>query len=54
VPKAIGLVVSQGKATLTELDTVYGSEDLADFLEIIMVDLHNERVARELGNADHH
>jgi hypothetical protein len=34
-------VVSKGKATLHELDTVYSTEDLYDMLEIISVDSHN-------------
>jgi len=38
------MVVSAGKATLHELDTVYGLEDLCDMLEIIAVDIHNRRV----------
>ncbi len=41
VPKAIGAVISKGFATLHELDTVYGSEDLYSMLEIITVDAHN-------------
>ena len=44
VPRTIGMVVSAGKATLHELDTVYGLEDLCDMLEIIAVDIHNRRV----------
>jgi len=34
-------------ATLSELDTVYGAEDLYDMLEIISVDAHNNRVANK-------
>nr|WP_255701749.1 transcription elongation factor GreA [Bordetella sp. LUAb4] len=29
-------------ATLHELQTVYGSQDLYDMLEVIAVDVHNE------------
>jgi len=42
LPIAIGVVVSSRLATLDELDTVYGSEDLYDFLEILAIDSHNE------------
>jgi hypothetical protein len=34
-------------ATLHELQTVYGQEDLHDLLEIIVVDSHNERITAE-------
>jgi hypothetical protein len=43
----IGIVVSKGMATLEQLDTVYGSEDLADMLEILVVDNYNARISRE-------
>jgi hypothetical protein len=36
--------VSSGKATLQELKTVYGLEDLYDLLEIITVDAYNQRL----------
>lgn len=39
----IGAVVSRKMATLHELDTVYGSQDLYDMMEIIAVDDYNER-----------
>jgi hypothetical protein len=41
------VVVSHKFATLHELQTVYGAEDLYNFLEIISVDRHNERVMSE-------
>lgn len=44
VPRTIGTVLSHGAATLAELQTVYGLEDLYDLLEIILVDNHNEMV----------
>ncbi|MBR8479451.1 transcription elongation factor GreA [Burkholderia cenocepacia] len=47
VPRTIGAVVSRRLATLHELQTVYGQDDLHDLLEIIVVDSHNERVAME-------
>jgi 4-diphosphocytidyl-2C-methyl-D-erythritol kinase len=51
VPATIGTVVSKGLATLHELDTVYGTQDLYDMLEIIAVDAHNERVMRQAQGA---
>jgi 4-diphosphocytidyl-2C-methyl-D-erythritol kinase len=44
VPKIVGSVVSHHLATFHELDTVYGTEDLYDMIEIIAVDNHNQRV----------
>ena len=44
VPPAIGAVISAGKATLHELSTVYGTEDLYLMLEIIVVDAINRRL----------
>lgn len=44
VPKSIAAIVASGKATLTELDTVYGIEDMWDLLEIITVESHNQRI----------
>jgi hypothetical protein len=37
--------VSSGKATLVELQTVLGGEDMLDLLEILDVDTHNQRIA---------
>lgn len=36
-------MISSGKATLHELQTIYSEEDLYDLLEIIVVDAHNQR-----------
>lgn len=44
LPPKVGTVVSSGKATLIELQTVYGLEDLYKLLEISGVDAHNQRV----------
>nr|WP_071933912.1 transcription elongation factor GreA [Xenorhabdus hominickii] len=44
VPKTVAAVIAAGKATLAELDTVYGVEDMWTMLEIIQVDNHNARV----------
>jgi hypothetical protein len=41
------VIVSHKLATLHELQTVYGAQDLYDLLEIIVVDGHNERVMSE-------
>lgn len=43
VPVSIGTVVSRGMATLHELDTVYGTQDLLDMIEIAAVDNYNHR-----------
>lgn len=45
VPRTISIAILTGRATLHELDTVYGLEDLYDLLEISLVDAHNNRVA---------
>jgi len=39
-------VVSSGKASLAELDTVLGAGDLYDLLEIVVIDAHNARQAQ--------
>lgn len=47
VPRVVAAVVSSRLASLAELDTVLGSEDLHSLLEILTVDAHNQRVANE-------
>lgn len=37
-------MISAGKATLHELSTVYGTEDLYLLLEIIVIDAYNRRL----------
>lgn len=44
VPPLIHMVVSNGRATMAELETVLGIEALHDLVEILRVDWHNERV----------
>jgi hypothetical protein len=44
VPKTIGVIISKKFATLHELSTVYGVEDLYDMLEIITVDSRNDLI----------
>ena len=45
VPASIGTVISKRLATLAELDSVLGTEDLYNLLEIAMVDSYNARIA---------
>lgn len=40
----IGVIVSKGLATLNELQTVYGAEDLYNLIEIVAVDNHNQNL----------
>jgi hypothetical protein len=40
-------VISAGRATLHELDTVYGIADLYSLLEIVVIDVANQRIANE-------
>lgn len=52
VPSTIATIVSSKLATLCELDTVYGTEDLWRLLEINTVDNYNQMVinrAQESG-----
>jgi hypothetical protein len=37
-------------ATLAELDTVYGAQDLYDLLEIMAVDAYNQRISYNKAN----
>jgi 4-diphosphocytidyl-2C-methyl-D-erythritol kinase len=39
----IGAVVSRRLATLHELDTVYGTQDVYDLMEIAAVDDYNQK-----------
>ena len=43
MPRAIASVVSGRLATLAELDTALGAQDLYDLLEIMAVDAYNSR-----------
>jgi len=47
VPRTLGAVISAGRATLHELDTVYGCADLWDLLEIVSIDNHNQAILNE-------
>jgi hypothetical protein len=46
VPRTLGMIISRRLATLHELDTVYGIEDLWNLIEIALVDNHNESIAQ--------
>ncbi|WP_147196048.1 transglycosylase [Pantoea sp. CCBC3-3-1] len=47
VPKTIATVISSKLATLFELDSVYGVEDMWRLLEIITVDNYNRMVVNK-------
>ena len=47
IQRGIGAVISSKMATLHELDTIYGTEDLYDMLEILAVDAYNQRKAQK-------
>ena len=47
VPRTLAVVISGKLATLHELDTVYGAQDLYDLIEIIAVDNYNQGVASQ-------
>lgn len=40
-------MISNGKATLVELDTVLGLQDVYDLLEIVLVDSHNRKLIND-------
>lgn len=40
----IGTLVSRGVASLHELDTVYGTQDMHDMIEVVAVDNANQRI----------
>lgn len=43
----MGTVLSSGKATLHELQTIYGVKDLHGMLEVIVIDANNTRAMQE-------
>jgi hypothetical protein len=43
VPPILGMIISAGKATLHELQTIYGLEDAYNLAELVAVDSHNYR-----------
>jgi len=46
----IGTVISRRLASLHELQTVYGTQDLYNLMDIIMVDDYNQGAAHGNGN----
>jgi hypothetical protein len=52
VPAPIGMVVSAGKATMTELCSNIGAVGLYDLIEIIVIDAHNAKVAQDRAKKD--
>ena len=50
MPGSIGRVASRRLATLHELQTVYGAQDLYTLLEILAVDAFNENAMSEQRN----
>ena len=44
-------MISSGKATLHEMDTVYGAEDVYDILEVVLVDAHNQNLMNKKAQA---
>lgn len=42
-------MIASGKATLHELQTVYGLEDLYTMLEVVVVDAYNVKLAAPKG-----
>lgn len=47
MPRVIAILVSRRMATLHELDTVYGTQDAYDLLEIAAIDAYNDRLANQ-------
>jgi hypothetical protein len=47
IPRPIGVVISAGKATIHECETIYSVEDIYLMLEVIAVDSHNRYMAEE-------
>lgn len=51
VPRMAAMLISSRLATLHELQTIYGLEDLMMMLEVICVDNHNQGAAKD-GNGN--
>jgi hypothetical protein len=43
----VGVVISQGMATLYELQTIYSYDDLLDMVEVIAVNNYNQSLMME-------
>lgn len=50
--RALGTVISADKASLAELETILGTEDLYMLLEIVVVDNANQRLANKVNRTD--
>lgn len=44
VPRTIAMAINAKVATLHEMQTIYGLEDVYDMLEVVSVNNHNEHV----------
>lgn len=49
IPPHLGLIISSRMATIAELTTVLGGEDVCDILEILTIDGYNRRLAQKEG-----
>lgn len=47
IPPVIGTVISSRMATIVELTTVMGAEDVYDILEVLTIDGYNRRLAQK-------
>lgn len=50
VPRSIDFAVRSGLCRLHELQTIYGTEDLWDLIEMHAVNLHNQREEAKHAN----
>ena len=51
LPQIVGTVISAGRATLHEMQTVYSLEDAYNLLEIVQIDDYNASLARKVAEA---
>ena len=47
IPQSIGAVVSSRMASLHDLQTIHGMEDVYDMIEVLNVDNHNQNIANK-------
>lgn len=52
VPRVIGALISANRATLHELQSVYGVKDAYDMLEIVAVDNYNHRIINRVRDSN--
>lgn len=48
------MIISARLASMVELDTVLGCEDLYNLLEIMAIDAYNQKLANEKNNGNHY